>query len=383
MSIDTQSRHIVTTRRILVIGRSEAVLETVLQGLSDLGFEVDGTTEPEGAASAFDARSFGLVAIGGGIERPLREALGTAFRAQNPDIRLVDVSAPTAVRQIAEALGGGRDRPFVDLDAYRARIGYDGPDTPTIDTLRDLHERHLDSIAFEAVDVLLGRGVDLAEKAIDAKLIAGRRGGYCFEQNSLFKRVLARMGFAVEGLAARVLWMAPPDAPVAPRTHMALRVTLDGRPWLVDVGFGSSVPPAPLRMDTEEPQRTLHDTYRIIPFGPALLAQVWRNGGWRAMYELSPEPCQPADYELANWYTSTHPDSPFRRSLTVARTRPEARHALLDNRLTLRRPDGTVEQHVLNAAGLERALEEVFGLAVEPSWREVIERATMEPSPAV
>jgi arylamine N-acetyltransferase len=101
---------------------------------------------------------------------------------------------------------------MTSLDAYFARIGYEGPRTSTLATLRALHELHPAAIPFEAIDVLLERGVDLSPEAVEAKLITARRGGYCFEQNGLFQRVLAALGFEVEPLIARAVWMAPPDA---------------------------------------------------------------------------------------------------------------------------------------------------------------------------
>jgi N-hydroxyarylamine O-acetyltransferase len=263
----------------------------------------------------------------------------------------------------------------VDLDAYCARIGYSGPRAPTLETLRALQALHPAAITFEAIDVLLDRGVDLSPAAIDAKLIGARRGGYCFEQNSLFMRALMAMGFAVEGLSARVRWMRPADAPPMPRTHMALRVTIDDEPWLADVGFGGCVPSAPLRLNIESPQPTGHEQFRVRPEGQSLVIEAERGGDWLAVYQLYPDPQLAIDYELANWYTATHPDSPFRRNLMVSRVTPEARYGLLDNRLTVRRADGAVEQRQLDAAQLEEALRDVFGLPVAPDWRPVIERA--------
>lgn len=100
-----------------------------------------------------------------------------------------------------QALLGG---PLVDLDAYCARIGYSGSRVPTLETLRALHEAHIASIPFEALNALLDREIDISPSAVDAKLIGARRGGYCFEHNALFKRVLQTIGFDVEGLIARV-----------------------------------------------------------------------------------------------------------------------------------------------------------------------------------
>jgi N-hydroxyarylamine O-acetyltransferase len=270
------------------------------------------------------------------------------------------------------------DDPQVDLDAYCARIGYTGARTPTIETLRALHELHPAAFTFEAIDVLLDRGIDLAPAAVDSKMIARGRGGYCYEQNGLFKRVLTAMGFEVEGLIARVHWMNPPDAPTPLRTHMALRVTLAGKPWLADVGFGSCVPTSPLRFDTAEPQPTRHESFRLIPAGEGFRLDALLGEKWEAVYELSNQPQLDDDYQLANWFIATHPTSFFRQQLVVTRTTPEARLVLDRNRLTVRKPDGTIERRVLTADGIERVLAESFGLSVEPAWRPIIERAAAE-----
>jgi N-hydroxyarylamine O-acetyltransferase len=262
-----------------------------------------------------------------------------------------------------------------DLDAYFARIGYDGPRTAELSTLRALHALHPAAIPFEAIDVLLDRGVDLTPEAVDAKLIHGRRGGYCFEQNSLFARVLTALGFEVEGLAARVRWNMPPGAAAQPRTHMVNRVEIDGVSWLADVGFGGCVLSAPLLLDSPDAQAARHDRYRLVPIAGGVTQEVEREQGWVPAYDLSMVPCVPRDYEMANWFTSTHPTSHFRSTFLVALTRPEARYGLLHNRLTVRPVGGEPTREILDAAGIERVLVEVFGLPVEPSWRPLFDRA--------
>src|ERR1019366_5805313 len=68
-----------------------------------------------------------------------------------------------------------------DLDAYLARIGHDGPVT-----LAGLHRSHATSIPFENFESSAGRAVSLEPSHLEEKLVARRRGGYCFEQNLLF-----------------------------------------------------------------------------------------------------------------------------------------------------------------------------------------------------
>jgi len=254
----------------------------------------------------------------------------------------------------------------IDLDRYLARIGYIGTPRADLTTLRILTELHPAAIPFEAIDVLLGRPIDLSAGAIQAKLIDGGRGGYCFEQNGLLKLVLETLGFTVEGLIARVLWMLPPDAPPMPLTHMALRVTIDGERWLADVGFGACVAGAPLRfdaLDTEQP--TLHETFRLTRSSAWSLLEAQLPDGWSPLYMLSPEPALAADYTAANWYTSTHPVSGFRRELRVALTEPERRTTLMNDRLTVRHAAGGMERRFLDEHEIAAALVATFGLRLD------------------
>lgn len=260
---------------------------------------------------------------------------------------------------------------MIDLDAYFDRIDYAGPVEPTLEVLRALHLLHPAAIPFENVDVLLGHGIDLDPAAIDEKLIFARRGGYCFEQNNLFERVLTKIGFEVEGLIGRVLWMAPSDAPAPPRTHRALKIRIGGEDWLADVGFGGAVLTAPLRWIMDEPQATPHEPFRLRQVGQELLLET-KLEDWTPVYRLSGETPEPIDYEVGNWFTSTHPKSKFRQVLMVARTTPEARYALLNNRLTIRPVGGPAERHTLETEELIYALPEVFGLNPSADWHETL-----------
>jgi len=264
---------------------------------------------------------------------------------------------------------------MIDLDAYFSRIGYLGSRAPTLETLRAVQRAHAAAIPFEAIDVLLGRGIDLSPQALDAKLIAGGRGGYCFEQNNLLKRVLAALGFAVEGLICRSRWMTPPELLPRPRTHMAIRVTVDGEAWLADVGYSSVGLPAPLRFRLDEAQPTAHETFRLTELSGELLLEADLGTLWAPVYEIAASPALDVDYVTPNWFTSTHPDSNFRQNLIVGRTQPHVRHTLLNNRLRIRRPGQSLEERVLDADGIEQAMAEDFGLPVEPDWRPVFERA--------
>lgn len=286
--------------------------------------------------------------------------------------------------QIAHAFSPAA--PAVDLDAYFSRIGYDCPREPTLAVLRAITQKHPDAIPFENLDVLLGRGISIDPATIDAKLIGAGRGGYCYEQNGLLKRVLTAVGFSVEGLMARVLWMAPVGAPPRPRSHMVLGVEIDGETWLADAGFGGCVLTAPLRLFSDEIQESPNGQLRIVDAGHGGVAerQVQANlsGQWAPLYQVAKGAWADVDYEQVNYFTYTHPSSHFTFSMTVGRTTPTARYALKNNRLTHRDQTGAlVEQRDLTADELEATLRDVIGLPVEADWRPVLEKVVAWGSP--
>lgn len=224
-----------------------------------------------------------------------------------------------------------------DLQQYFTRIGFAG--TPRCDeaTLRQMQALHPQHIPFENLDSWQRRAVTLQPDAVFNKLVHAGRGGYCFEHNQVFQRVLQTLGFDVQGLSARVLWMLPADV-VLPRTHMALLVTLDNARWIADVGFGGMTMTAPLALQTDTPQPTPHEVFRVLEANGYYTVEVQLKDAWQPLYRVSLDPCLPPDYETANWYVSTHPESKFVRHLIVSRADATGRHALLDRCHTHHQP---------------------------------------------
>jgi N-hydroxyarylamine O-acetyltransferase len=253
---------------------------------------------------------------------------------------------------------------MLDLDAYFRRIGYAGERTPTLATLAALHALHPTAIPFENLDTLRGAPIRLDVDSLQRKLILGRRGGYCFEQNLLLTHVLTALGFRVIGLSARVLWERIDDAP-RPRTHMALLVPLKGEYYLCDVGFGGLTMTAPLLLTTEAEQRTPHEPFRIAREGSDYVPQARVRGEWRSLYRFDLQQQLELDIEVLNFYVSAHPESPFRSRLMAARREAKRTLKLRDAELTIQPVDGAREQRTLRSvAELRGVLGEVFGIDV-------------------
>ena len=250
-----------------------------------------------------------------------------------------------------------------DLPAYFARIGYDGPRTPTLETLRAIQLLHPQAIAFENLNPLLGLPVRLDIASLQQKLIRSRRGGYCFEHNGVLLQALRALGFPVRCLAARVVWNSPPDA-IQPRSHMVLQVELAEGTFLADVGFGSS-PTAPLRLVPDLEQETPHEPFRLLESGGHFTLQCQLKGEWTSFYLFDLQEQAPVDYQVANHYVSTWPTSHFVTSLIAARATADGRHGLRNNRLSMHRMDGENEQRVLtSAAEISAVLKDLFGVVV-------------------
>jgi N-hydroxyarylamine O-acetyltransferase len=252
----------------------------------------------------------------------------------------------------------------MNLAAYFQRIGYRGRYQPDLALLSALTAAHTQSIPFENLDVLLGRPISLEPDALFQKLVVDRRGGYCFEQNGLFLEVLRELGFQVAPLSARVRLQRPRDF-TPPRTHVFLRVELDGESWLTDVGVGGLSLTSPLRLATPEEQGTLHEPRRIVPEEGRLFHQVRFGAEWQDVCEFTLEEMPPIDRELGNWYTSAHPSSHFKNRLLVARAAPEGqRLSILNDQFTLRERHGTATtRQIASAPELLEVLFKQFGLS--------------------
>lgn len=253
--------------------------------------------------------------------------------------------------------------PHIDLAAYLRRIGLDGDRQPTRATLDEVVAHHAEAIAFENLDPFLGVAPSLEPARLQAKLVRGGRGGWCFEQNLLLLGALHQLGFAATGLAARVLWGRPEDA-ITRRSHMLLLVGTPDGDRIVDVGFGGVTLTASLALDPGPAQPTPLEDFRLLAVDgepPEYILQVLLERDWRSVYRFDLQPQLPIDYEAVNWYLATSPASPFTANLMMARASAERRYALSGTRLTIRSPGGPAERRSLaSPSELRRSLEEDF-----------------------
>ncbi|BBZ11103.1 arylamine N-acetyltransferase [Mycobacterium branderi] len=257
----------------------------------------------------------------------------------------------------------------INLSAYFARINYSGSADPTLETLAGLVAAHGRHIPFENLDPLLGVPVaDLSPQVLTDKLVRRRRGGYCYEHNNLLRYVLEQLGFGVDALAGRVVWMSPQglDGPPPAQTHQALSVRIPGvdGPFLVDVGFGGQTLSSPIRLTPGPVQQTRHEPYRLRTHGDGYVLEALVRKTWQPLYIFSTEPRPLIDLLVGSWYVSTYPESHFVTSLTAALVTDDARWNLNGRHLAIH-SKGETERIRFDAAGqVLDALVDRFGIDV-------------------
>ncbi|MDT5269006.1 MAG: N-hydroxyarylamine O-acetyltransferase [Acidobacteriota bacterium] len=249
----------------------------------------------------------------------------------------------------------------MDTSAYLERIGYRGPLAPTAETLRRLHVAHLLAVPFENLSIHAGEPIVLDDESLYDKVVARRRGGFCYELNGLFAALLRALGFDVEMLSAAV---AKPNGEFSPDfSHMTLLVTL-GERWLADVGFGDSFV-EPLLLDERAEQTQGSRAYRIEEDGGRLvLLRRDAGGAWEPQYRFGLEPHVFADYAERCRFQQTSPESHFTQSRICSRLTSDGRVTLSGARLITTSGAEKVERELEGKTEYDAALLEHFGISM-------------------
>lgn len=256
---------------------------------------------------------------------------------------------------------------------YLSRIGLEETPPPTLNGLHLLQDHHMRHVPFENLNVLLGRPLDLSTDALFEKVVSRKRGGYCFELNTLYAALLSAIGFEPVSMLARVWLRDPVDTP--PRSHLVNRVHIDGQDWISDVGFGGRAARVPLKIedgyevdDGDGHIRITEDAdfgYRISRF---------QDGAWSDQYTVETSAAHHADILTGNHWTENHPGSHFRQGIGVGLFTDEGRTSFYDGVLTHREAE-ICSQPIADLSSILDVLKTEFGLILNmtPAERERLE----------
>ena len=242
----------------------------------------------------------------------------------------------------------------MDVEAYLERISYDGSREPTEATLVALHRAHMLAVPFENLDIHLGVENVLDPEHVFDKVVTRRRGGWCYELNGSFARLLEALGFTVTRYSASVVLSEPPSPDFA---HLTLRVDLD-RPWLADVGFGASFT-RPLRLDDDGDQERDGNTYRLAPL-PDGRMMLHENDSPQYVFAL--EPRRMDEFAEMCVLQQTTPGSHFLAAPICSRATADGRVSLSGMRLITTTADGRSERELESEDERAAVLRDLFGV---------------------
>jgi N-hydroxyarylamine O-acetyltransferase len=253
----------------------------------------------------------------------------------------------------------------VNIPLYLERIQYFKSVAPDVQTLHGLQLAHMLNVPFENLDIGRKRPIRLSEAALWEKIVAQKRGGFCYELNGLFARLLQEIGFKVTYLNARVYNRE--GQPGIDFGHLALLVEILGQPGrhLVDVGFGDSFN-EPLNFEEPGEQAQGLRSFRLeqTPHG----IDLWRknyDGTWERQYLFDLTPRRfPVDYEAGCLYHQTSPLSSFTRASIISRATPDGRVSLEEGRLIVTRNGQRSERPVENKEEHQALLKQYFDVTL-------------------
>ena len=259
----------------------------------------------------------------------------------------------------------------MQLWRYLQRIGFNGDPRPDLETLRKLQRLHLQAIAYDNLDVRLGRGVTLAVGDAYAKLVLERRGGWCYEMNGLFAWALEEIGFDVTRLSGCV--MRERYGADAEGNHLALLVQLD-EPYLADVGFGDGALESLRLIDGHTRQQDMDFRLERLP------DSVWRYHNHRhgavPSFDFTLDAADPARLLERSQWLQHSPTSVHARNAICVRWLGDRYAFLLERTLQFVGAD-SAPTVIEGPASYREVLRSVFAItfdAVDALWEGILEK---------
>ena len=251
--------------------------------------------------------------------------------------------------------------PIDDVAAYLERIGFSGKAEPTVDCLKRLVHCHLTSVPFENLDIFYGgEEPSLETEKMFDKIVKNRRGGYCFELNGSFAKLLEAIGFSVFGAMARIVLERDFSVPFSHRVNFA---DIDGERYFCDVGYGGPGPKEPIRMVYNTAIKTQDGKhFCFVKDGDETLLQAELDGEMRGVLRFSQTPCDPCEFLPLNTFCSKSEYEPFVHRLILSRMTEHGKCTVNGNVLRVKESDVISERELRSREDIKNALKQWFGI---------------------
>jgi len=229
---------------------------------------------------------------------------------------------------------------------------------PDIDALGELVKEHMFHIPFENISKLYYQkhhglqglpGLELFLEGIERFHF----GGTCYANNYYFFQLLANLGYQIRLCGAD---MSNPDA------HMASIVNIEGREFLVDVGYAAPfLSPLPRDLKTDYTLVLGRDRYILKPQDAKGCSRLdlYRDGLLKHGYLAKPEPKKIEDFSIMDSFRET---ATFMNTLLLTRFFPDS--SIVIHNLTVIESHGIISKSyaLKDRNELVPAVENLFGI---------------------
>lgn len=247
----------------------------------------------------------------------------------------------------------------MNTTSYLKRIGVETVIALDEALLKKLHRQHLRSIPFENLDIAWKRPISLDPEAIFTKIIHERRGGFCYELNSLFCWLLQELGFRSRLISCSIMTDEGSFGPLF--DHMAIIVEMENL-WLVDVGYGDLFI-EPLLLTNTHPQKDQFKTYQLVEENEDYLLSESKDGmNFQPRYTFKTIPRKIADFKDQCDWKQYSPDSYFVKNRICTLPHSNGRTTLFNDKLIRRRDHKREETIIDRPVKYDLMLKRYFGI---------------------
>ncbi|TCT24574.1 N-hydroxyarylamine O-acetyltransferase [Melghiribacillus thermohalophilus] len=250
----------------------------------------------------------------------------------------------------------------LDIQPYLHHIGINPERVSDRKALfRDIQRRHLLTVPFENLDIHLKHPLSMDPVKVQEKVAVHKRGGLCFELNSLLGAVYRELGYQVHYVSA-AFWNEDKHDWNPPYSHLALNVNVEGKTYLADVGVGGGfMEPIEIRHGMVYEDHLA--TYRLEQTGDtSYILQKSANDQWEKLFQFSTQPEELAAFQPMCRYYETSKDTLFGQERLCSIATADGRISLSEESLTITRNKVKEKSPVTSEKEWRRLLKKYFGI---------------------
>lgn len=239
----------------------------------------------------------------------------------------------------------------------------------TFQSLNKILESIAYNVPFENLAIIENRTKKITKNNLVEKILVKKEGGLCYELNPFFYLFLKEVGFSAKLVRGSVYNQRLQDWSPTGITHVANIISYNGEQYLVDVGFGGSIPLTPVPFNGKTVV-SKNGEFRIVPtnhsYGDHILYIKIKDkdSEWRKGYVFNSKE-NIHDVTVFNdmqQVIMNHPESSFHKGPLITKLTENGSVTLTENSFT-KWENGEMTKETIDDLRFEILKKEVFHLS--------------------